>query len=71
MPKAAKASMPEPSILATNILSTMLYKNVISCAITAGIVSLKTSGSIFPSPNLSVALFVSGLSFGISITIIS
>ncbi len=30
MPKAANASMPAPSILATNILSTTLYKKVMS-----------------------------------------
>ena len=41
----------------------MLYKNVISCAITAGIVSLNTNGNILPSPNREVASFKSLLSF--------
>lgn len=54
IPSAASASMPDSSIFATYILSTMLYKNVMSCAITAGMVSLKTSGRIFPLPSFSV-----------------
>ncbi len=54
IPSAASASIPPSPIFATNILSTMLYKKVISWAITAGIVSLNISGSIFPFPSCSV-----------------
>lgn len=54
IPSAASASMPEPSIRATYILSTILYKNVMSCAMTAGMVSLNTSGRIFPSASSAV-----------------
>lgn len=62
IPNAASASIPELSIFATNILSTILYRKVISCAITAGIVNLNTRGSILPSPSLSVAFCIMGLS---------
>lgn len=45
---AAGASIPEPSIFTTNILSTVLYKNVIICAMTAEAVSFTISGKFFP-----------------------
>ena len=57
MPSAARASIPDPAILDTYILSTMLYKKVMSCAMTAGTARRKTKGSIFPRSNSSVISF--------------
>ena len=54
MPSAASASMPCSGICATYMRSTMLYKKVISCATTAGIVSRSTSGSILPCSSRNV-----------------
>ena len=59
MPSAARASIPESSICATYMRSTILYRNVISCAITAGIESRTISGSIRPFPSSSVIFFFS------------
>ena len=48
IPNAAGASIPEPSIFATNILSAVLDKNVIICAMTAEAVCFTISGKFFP-----------------------
>lgn len=48
IPNAAGASIPEPSIFATNILSAVLDKNVIICSMTAEAVSFTISGKFFP-----------------------
>lgn len=54
MPSAASASMPTSAMRATYILSTILYKKVISCATTAGTDSRTMSGRIFPSASSAV-----------------
>ena len=68
IPSAAKASIPTFSIFATKILSTMLYKKVINCAITAGIVSLNTNGSILPLANCSSIFTINQTSLKIKFT---
>lgn len=67
IPSAASASIPSPSILATYIRSTILYKKVISWAITAGIESRTIRGSIFPFSSSAVIFFCDPLLFFMSL----
>ena len=62
MPSAASASMPASSMRATYIRSTMLYKNVMSCAMIAGMLSRTISGRIAPWSSSAV---LSRLGFGV------
>ena len=64
---AASASIPSPSILATYIRSTILYKKMISWAITAGIESQTIRSSIFPFSSSAVIFFCDPLLFFMSL----